>query len=201
MELFDFISFILEFDGIIDSSIELQKPVVAFWPIVAAIASIASTAYSAIKSNKANKKNDKAIKAMENENRQDYLREYYRGALENESSKAYLKKLDQRMKRADKAADNALTAKGATHENALAVKQANNEVYSNAVADLISNEQSRKDNIRSGYKNQQNKILGAQMQQNSNEAATWSQLGEGIASAAGQLGSAYSDTNPLKKDK
>lgn len=200
MELFDFFRVILEFQGISSSTIDIQEPVMSFWPIVAAIASVASSAYSAIKSNKANKKNDKAIKAMENENRQDYLREYYRGALESESSKAYLKKLDERMKRADKAADNALTAKGATHENALAVKQANNEVYSNAVADLVANEQSRKDNIRSGYKNQQNKILGAQMQQNSNEAATWSQLGEGIASAAGSLGAAYSDSpNPLKK--
>lgn len=167
--------------------------------VISAIASGASAAASGA----ANRKNKKKLKAMEAENREDFIREYYRGALDNEGSRAYLKKLDERMKRSDSAAENALTAKGATHENALAVKQSNNEIYSNAVSDLIEQEQGRKDQAKAQYKNNQMGIAEGQMQQNTNEANTWAQVGQGITNAASAVtatGGWEDLTNRLKKD-
>jgi hypothetical protein len=179
--------------------IQIQEPVYAWFPLVMGLASAVSSGIGAIKSSQANKRNARQLRAMEAENEAEYLREYYRGALDNEGSKAYLKKLDERMKRSDAAAENALTAQGATHENALAVKQANNEVYSDAVSSLVENEQARKDQVRSDYKAGKRAIVEGQMQQNSNEAATASQLASGVSSAFNAIGSAYSDgTNPLK---
>jgi hypothetical protein len=159
----------------------------------------AGSAIGAIGSASANRKNERKLRAMENEEKQDYLREYYRGALDNEGSRAYLKKLDERLKRSDKATENALTASGATHENALAVKQANNEVYSDAVSNLVENEQTRKDQVRAGHKEAMNTFANAQMQQNANQAQTWSQVGQGISSAAAGLGEATGWENPWKK--
>ena len=203
MEIIDLIQMML-LDGA--DTLQVGEPIQAFMWIPAAIGALAS-AGGAFMSSRANKKNARKIKAMENENRADYLREYYRGALDNEGSRAYLKKLDERMKRSDRAAENALAAQGATHENALAVKQANNEVYSDAVSNIVENEQARKDAVRAQYKQGQNAVAEAQMEQNANEAATWSQVGNAIADASGALGRAYATakgidgTNPLKKDE
>ena len=195
MEIIDLIQMMLQLGA---DTPTIGEPIQSFFWVPAAIGAL-SSAFGAVKSAQANKRNERKIKAMENENRADYLREYYRGALDNEGSRAYLKKLDERMKRSDRAAENALTAQGATHENALAVKQANNETYSDAVSNLVENEQARKDAVKSEYKQGKNAIAQAQMQQNANEAATWSQVGNAISSAAGALGEAgaFDNTNPL----
>ena len=199
MEIIDLFDFIMGLFASRSDVIQIQEPVYAWFPLVMGLASAVSSGIGAIKSSQANKRNARQLRAMEAENEAEYLREYYRGALDNEGSKAYLKKLDERMKRSDAAAENALTAQGATHENALAVKQANNEVYSDAVSLLVENEQARKDQVRSDYKAGKRAIVEGQMQQNSNEAATASQLASGVSSAFNALGSAYSDgTNPLK---
>ena len=199
MEIVDLFDFIMGLFAYNNDAIQIQEPVCAWFPIVMGLASAVASGVGAINSSKANKRNARQLRAMDAENEAEYLREYYRGALDNEGSKAYLKKLDERMKRSDAAAENALTAQGATHENALAVKQANNEVYSDAVSSLVENEQARKDQVRSDYKAGKRAIVEGQMQQNSNEAATASQLASGVSSAFNALGSAYSDgTNPLK---
>lgn len=199
MEIVDLFDFIMGLFASRSDVIQIQEPVYAWFPLVMGLASAVSAGVGAVKSSQANKRNARQLRAMEAENEAEYLREYYRGALDNEGSKAYLKKLDERMKRSDAAAENALTAQGATHENALAVKQANNEVYSDAVSSLVENEQARKDQVRSDYKAGKRAIVEGQMQQNSNEAATASQLASGVSSAFNALGSAYSDgTNPLK---
>ena len=186
MEVIDLILMWLSFGA---DSAPIGEPIESFMWIPAAIGALASAGGAAM-SAKANRKNERKIRAMEAENEADYLREYYRGALDNAGSRAYLKRLDERMKRSDKAMENSLAAQGATHENALAAKQANNEVYSDAVAGLVENEQARKDAVRSEYKQGKNAIAQSQMQQNANEAATWSQVGQAISSAAGALGEA-----------
>ena len=45
----------------------------------------------------ANKKNQRILNQQNRENEELYLQEYYRGALENEGAKAYLKRLDEMM--------------------------------------------------------------------------------------------------------
>ena len=186
MEMLDLITILFP-DGV--NSDLITKPIECFLWIPAAISAIGSAA-GAIGSASANRRNERKLRALKDENEAEYLREYYRGALDNEGSRAYLKKLDERTKRSDKAAENALAAQGATHENALAAKQANNEVYSEAISNLVENEQARKDAVKAQYKEGKNSLDQGQMKQNANEAATWAQIGQGIASAAGALGEA-----------
>lgn len=195
MEIMDLIiSWLVSYGG----ELTIGEPVCAFMWIPMAISALAS-AGSAIASSSANRKNERKLKAMADENQQDYLREYYRGALDNEGSKAYLKRLDERLKRNDAATENALTAQGATHENALAAKQKGNEVYSDAVANLVEQEQGRKDSQKAQYKESKNNFAQMQMQQNANEAATWSKVGEGISSAANSVTAAGGWEDLFKK--
>lgn len=195
MEIMDLIIGWLLHSG---GDITIGEPLCAWTWIPMAISALAS-AGSAIASSNANKKNAKKLKALENENQQDYLREYYRGALDNEGSRAYLKRLDERLKRNDAATENALTAQGATHENALAAKQKGNEVYSDAVANLVEQEQERKDSQKAQYKEAKNNFAQMEMQQNANEAATWSQIGQGISDATGAVTAAGGWEDLFKK--
>lgn len=195
MEIMDLIIGWLLHSG---GDITIGEPLCAWTWIPMAISALAS-AGSAIASSNANKKNAKKLKALENENQQDYLREYYRGALDNEGSRAYLKRLDERLKRNDAATENALTAQGATHENALAAKQKGNEVYSDAVANLVEQEQGRKDSQKAQYKEAKNNFAQMEMQQNANEAATWSQIGQGISDASGAVTAAGGWEDLFKK--
>lgn len=169
-----------------------EDVICAIWPaIIAGAIGLLGTGASVAGSASARSKNERQLKALETENEAEYLREYYRGALDNDGAKSYLKRLDERMKRADKATENALTSQGATHENALAAKQANNQVYSDAVANLVEGEQDRKDQIKSGYKQTKGGLAQGQMGMNAQQAQTWGQIGQGIASAAGSVASAY----------
>lgn len=158
---------------------------------IAAAISAAASGISASKGAKANRKNQRILDERNRENENMYLLEYYRGALENEGSKAYLKRLEQMMEKRDKAADNSAVASGATQENRLAAKQANNEVISDAIAGLIEKEDNRKQAVQDRYFNNKAAIQSGQMAQNSAVANNWAQLGAGISSAAGSLASAY----------
>lgn len=160
-------------------------------PVIAAGISALAAGGSAIAGARANKKNAKILADRENENEAMYLQEYYRGALDNEGSRAYLKRLDERMSRNDAAIDNQAVASGATHENRLATKQANNEIMSDAIAGLVEKEDVRKLSVKDRYFNNKAAIQSGQMQQNAAVANNWAQLGSGISSAAGSLAAAY----------
>lgn len=158
--------------------------------IAAGISALASGG-SAIAGARANKKNQKILDQQSRENEQMYLQEYYRGALDNEGSKAYLKRLDEIMEKRDKAADNAAVATGATQENQLAAKQANNEVMSDAISGLIEREEQYKRAAQDRYFNVKNNLQAGKMSQNQAVAQNWANIGAGISNAAGSLASAY----------
>lgn len=160
-------------------------------PIIAAAISALAAGGSAIAGANANKKNASILAARELENESLYLQEYYRSALENPSAKAYLKRLEQKIEENNAAIDNQATASGATFENRLAAKQANNEVMSDAIAGLIEREDNRKLSVQDRYFNNKAAIQSGQMQQNAAVANNWAQLGSGISSAAGSLAAAY----------
>ena len=140
---------------------------------------------------------------MSRENDADYFREYYKDALDNPSSKSYLKRLDNRMKDTDKATENNAIVSNATQENVLAQKKANNEVMSDAVSGLVERSEGRKDAIRENYLNRKNSIQTGQMGQNTQKANNWMNVTNAISQAAGGLASAYlmSDGKLFNKKK
>lgn len=159
-------------------------------PIAMGISALAAggTAFAGAQQNK---KSQAILDDQLSENEQRYLREYYRGALDNDASKAYLKRLSSEMEKRDKALENTVVATGATHENALAQKQANNEVMSDAIAGLVEREDARKRDTENQYLNFKNQAMNAQISLNAAKANNWANLGKDISSAAGTLASAY----------
>lgn len=160
-------------------------------PLISAVVSAVSAGASAAKGAKQNRKNRQILNEREDENESIYLSEFYRGALDNKSSKAYLKKLDEKMEERNAAIDNKAISSGFTHENTLAAKQANNEVLSDAIAGLIEGEDNRKLNVQDRYFSNKAAIDDARMNNNAAVANNWANLGAGISSAAGSLASAY----------
>jgi hypothetical protein len=159
--------------------------------IIAGLASAAVSGLGAYKSAQANKRNQGLLNNMGDEYKSDYMKEYYRGTLENPGSKAYLKRLDQQLRDRTKATENTAAATGATQENVLAAKQANNEVMSNAVGDLVQNEDYRKQNIKERYFQRKAGLDQAQMGINSQQGQNWATLASNIAGAGSSLANVY----------
>ena len=159
--------------------------------LIAGLAGAAIQGVGALKAGQQNRKNQKLLNQMGDENRADYMREYYRGALENPGSKAYLKRLDESLRDNTKATENTATATGATQENVLAAKQANNEVMSNAIGGLVQQEDMRKENIKQNYFQRKNALTQAQMGMNAQYGQNWMNTASNIAGAAGNLASVY----------
>ena len=167
-------------------------------PLISGGISLGSSILGNIQASNAAKKNEKILKGLQDENKAEYIKEYYRGALDNPGSQAYLKKLDQTIKDNTKATENTAVATGATQENVLAAKQANNEVVSDAVGGLIQNEDNRKQQVKQNYFTTKTGLLGQQMGINSQKAQNWQNIASGIGQAAGSLASAYL-MNPKSK--
>lgn len=179
---------------IVDSLLQHTESTQMFIPLIPLIAggiSLVSSIIGNTQAAKAAKANDKILKGLQDENKADYIKEYYRGALDNPGSQAYLKKLDQTIKDNTKATENTAAATGATQENVLAAKQANNEVVSDAVGGLIQNEDNRKQQVKQNYFTTKTNLLGQQMNQNTQKAQNWQNIAAGIGQAAGLLASAY----------
>jgi len=160
-------------------------------PLIAAGIAALAAGGSAIAGASANRKNSRILAGLQRENENMYLQEYYRGALDNEGAKAYLKRLDEKLQENNTAIDNQAVATGATHENRLAAKQANNEVMSDAVAGLVEREDNRKMAVKDRYFGNKTSLLNGEMQQNAAIANNWANLGSGISSAAGSLAASY----------
>lgn len=150
---------------------------------------------NSIKAKKAKRAADRTIGGLNAENSSNYYADYYRGALENDSTRAYLKRLDAAMKRNNRALDNTVVSTGATQENSLAQRQAKNAVMSDAMGQAVSAEDARRDRVRNNYfarksqleqqKMRNNQAYSAQQQQN------LSTIASGVSQAASSFASLY----------
>jgi len=158
---------------------------------IAAAASAAISGYGAYKSGQANKKNQKLLDAHGDEIKREYLKDYYRGSLENPGSRAYLKKLDEAMEKRSKATENTAAATGATQENVLAQKQANNQVVSGAIGNMVQGEDMRRDALKNNYFQQKAGLAQGQMGMNAQIGQNWMNTAANISNSAGNLASVY----------
>lgn len=152
------------------------------------IAAAGATA-GAIGSSVNNQKQQAERTRIYNQSRDFLNTEYYRDPLSTVGNRALLKTLDQRMKKQNEALENRAVAGGATMENQLAARQANNETMSNVYSNLLMGEDARRQAI-----NQQKLQLdqqysqGVQMSYLQN-AQNWQSWGAQMAQAGMQLGS------------
>lgn len=160
--------------------------------IAAAAATTGAAVYNGIQAKKSKRAADRTIGGLKAENASDYYADYYRGALDNDETRAYLKRLDTAMAKQNRSLDNSIVSSGATHENALAAKQGKNEVMSGAMAQAVQAEDARKRQLKDRYfsRNQQLALsqLSADQQYAAQKAQTISQIASGISQAAAAYG-------------
>ena len=140
---------------------------------------------SAVNTKKARDEESKSYKDAQN-----YLNSmYYRDPLSTVGNRALLKSMDERMKKNMDALENRAVAGGATMENQLAARQANNEVMGNVYSNLLQGEDARRDRL-----DQQKIALNQQHSvnlQNSyyKNAQDWQAWGAQMGNSGMQLGS------------
>lgn len=170
----------------------------AFTSIAAAAALAASAAGAGIagsKRRKAARKQRRILRQMEDDNENMFLKDYYKDFMDDPSSKAYLKRIEKNLYDKNEGVENSAVATGATHENVLAQKQANNEVMSDAINNVVINHEQKKDAAKERYLNRKDAIVSGNLdligQQGEQQAQNWSNLGNNMSDSINGLSSAY----------
>ena len=127
---------------------------------------------------------------MYNQSRDFLSSEYYRDPLSTVGNRALLKNLDQRLRDQNEAMQNRAVAGGATMENQLAARKANNETMSDVYSSLLMGEDARRQAI-----NQQKLQLDQQYSQGEQmsflqNAQNWQAWGAQMGQAGLNLASA-----------
>lgn len=162
--------------------------------LIGAGISIASSIAGGIKARKEKKKQKRMLKAQMQENDNWYNSEYYKDVLDNPESRAYLKTISDKVYKQDQAAENRSVMMGATHENALAAKQAANEVMSGAVNDVVARQAAQKSEVRRQYLSNKRNLQNGQMDVSQQTAKNWMDSAGNIGNAAMSLGNTLDKT-------
>lgn len=147
--------------------------------------------FGSSKARRAARRQRKILNQLNQDNENMFLRDYYTDFMDDPSSRSYLKKIENNLYDKNKAVENGAIATGATHENVLAQKQANNEVMSDAVNNVVINHEQKKDAAKERYLNRKSAIASGNMDLAQQEAQNWSNLGGNIADSVTGLASAY----------
>lgn len=116
--------------------------------------------------------------------------EMYRDPLTSAGNRSILKLADQQSKDNLEAMNNTAAATGATMENRLAARKANNEVKSNLYARLLSNEDARRNSLNQ-MKMQNEMQHSLNIQRNyAQDAQNWASWGGNFSDAMMSLGNA-----------
>ena len=152
------------------------------------IAGAGATA-GAIGSSANNRKAQEERTRMYNQSKNFLSSEYYRDPLSTVGNRALLKTMDQRLRDQNDALQNRAVAGGATMENQLAARKANNETMSNVYSNLLMGEDARRQAI-----NQQKLQLDQQYSQGTQmsflqNAQNWQAWGAQMGQAGMSLAS------------
>ena len=159
---------------------------------VAAAGATAGAVGSAVNNRKAQEERTR----MYNQSRSFLDSQYYRDPLSTVGNQALLKTMDQRLRDQNDALQNRAVAGGATMENQLAARKANNETMSNVYSNLLMGEDARRDAI-----NQQKLQLDQQYSQgvqlsHLQNAQNWQAWGAQMGQAGMSLASSGLLSNP-----
>lgn len=163
--------------------------------IGAGLASAAGATASGIKRRKSLRKQRRILNQLNAENENMFLKDYYKDFMDDPSSRAYLKRIEKNLYEKSKGIENSAIATGATHENILAQKQANNEVMSDAINNVVVNHEAKKDRTKERYLQRKDAIASGNMNleatNSESQAQNWANLGSNLSGSLGSLASAY----------
>ncbi len=155
---------------------------------IAAGASLAGSIFGGIKSAQARKKQKRLLQQRENQLNNTFNREYYQDFLDREQSKSFLSQLRERMKEANKVADNSAVVTGATNEAKLAQKSALQKNYASAVNQLAGMATAHKDRVMNWYENAKNGVYGQKQAMLDHSAQQWTNFMNNALGAASAFG-------------
>lgn len=144
---------------------------------VGAAANAIGAGINAFQNSKANKLAEENYNKM----RGQLLTDMYANPLDSVANKALLSQMDRRLNKQEEAIANRVAAGGATFENALAAKQASNEVMADVVSGVMQGEQARQDSFRQ-------QLLNLDSQRTAQQIAAKQQAGQGWMSIMSDLG-------------
>lgn len=132
------------------------------------------------------------------ENEEWYNRNYYADPTQRADAQRVLELTQERIRERNNAAAGAAAVGGGTEESVAATKAANAKAMSDAVSQIAAAGEARKDAIEGQYMRQKSglndRLSDVKSGMELNKAAAVTQAGQGVASAASELGNAWDDS-------
>lgn len=168
---------------------------------IAGAAAIAGQLIGGNAARKARKKQRAAIEAEEQKNQNWYDRRYNEDATQRADAQRLLNRVEESVKRRNKAAAGTAAVMGGSPEAAAAARAQNNEAISDAVSQISANAEARKDAIEQQYLERDAQLANQHIAMQAEDQMA---MGQAIGQSLGTLGevaSAFVDDYDYKNDK
>jgi hypothetical protein len=144
--------------------------------IIGAATAIGSAIYGGIKNSKARKAQQKLIAEQQRKNEEWYNKNYYADYMQNADVQSALGQLRDQISQNNRHAAGTAAMMGGTDEAKLAAQAAGNRTYADAIRGIAGQATAYKRNIDAQYQQNQQNILGMQMNMYNQDAANASNL-------------------------
>lgn len=159
---------------------------------------IAGQVLGGISGSKAAREERRALRAQQQKNQNWYDRRYNEDATQRADAQRLLNRVEESVKRRNKAAAGTAAVMGGSPEAAAAARAQNNEAISDAVSQISANAEARKDTIEQQYLERdaqlEQQLIGAKANQRA-------QVGTAVAQGLGTLGGVVSGMLDVKDNK
>lgn len=125
---------------------------------IAAASSIGNSIFGSVSANKQKRKQLRAIAKLQQENRNWYNRRYNEDATQRADAQRMLTRANDAIKKRTQAAYGRKAVVGGTDATLAATQQANAAEMGNAVSQIVTNAEARKDDIEQQYRNRQSEL-------------------------------------------
>lgn len=155
------------------------------------MAGLASSLFGSAKAKKKAREQRRILDGLNKDNETMFNRDYYQDAFDDPSSRSYLKRISKDVYDKNSAIENSAVSTGATHENILANKQSANEIMSDAVNNVVVNQEAKKAVAKERYLGRKSAIASGQMDLKGQEAQNAMTTTGNITSSVGNLAGSY----------
>lgn len=155
--------------------------------LISGVAGLIGSAISRRKQKKSEREQRRILQGMEDENERLFMNDYYQDMFDDPSSRSYLKRISQTMYDDNAAISNNAVSTGATQENALAQKQAANEVMSDAVNNLVVGHEAKKGEAKQGYLSRKQQLAAGKTDLSQRESVNAGNAAMGFAKSVSDV--------------
>lgn len=168
---------------------------------IAGAAAIAGQLIGGNAARKARKRQRAAIEAEKQKNQNWYDRRYNEDATQRADAQRLLNRVEESVKRRNKAAAGTAAVMGGSPEAAAAARAQNNEALADVTSQIVANAEARKDAIEQQYRERDAQLAGQQIaMQAEDQMATGQAIGQSLGTL-GEVASAFADDYNYKNDK